>query len=167
MFFLWHKRRKERTKETPLGACRSLRRASQGAALTIRELLKKLDQNFWRRLRCEHSARRLVKKHNKKSVEMAKILYVFFLIRLIFLRKYVIIILVIFLRGFFSADQDIPEAAETDGTVESTTWEPRAISADRLGKPSPYRIAEDRTALLFFTGEKERKNYEKNRNYHG
>ena len=56
--------------------------------------------------------------------------------------------------GAFSADQDTPEAAETDGTVESTTWEPRAISADRLGKPSPYRITEDRTALLLFYGQK-------------
>ena len=43
----------------------------------------------------------LVKKHNKKSIKTTKILYVIFLIRLIFLKKYVIIISVIFLRGFF------------------------------------------------------------------
>ena len=46
-------------------------------------------------------ARRLVKKHKKKNGKMAKFLYVIFLIRLIFLKKCVIIILEIFLRGFF------------------------------------------------------------------
>jgi hypothetical protein len=47
--FLWLKKaqRKSYEKETPIGAFRAVRRASQGSALTIRTLLKKRGQNFW------------------------------------------------------------------------------------------------------------------------